>query len=132
MGLGVNQILRQIYENGTKTVLIWVVIHLSDKQFICKTALDYKYIVLDVLVYSIRVLLQVVLYFDLPNRLVKIQITSENTQQYNTPKCPVSYLSSNCFFSAKSFYSFLAGKAKWIEKCSVQSGLVKHSFYSKK
>ena len=48
--------------------------------------------------------------FDLPNRLVKIQITSENTQQYNTPKCPVSYLSSNCFFSAKSFYSFLAGK----------------------
>lgn len=48
MGLGVNQILRQIYENGTKIVLIWVVIHLSDKQFICKTALDYKYIVLDV------------------------------------------------------------------------------------
>ena len=53
MGLGVNQILRQIYENGTKIVLIWVVIHLSDKQFICKTALDYKYIVLDVLVHSI-------------------------------------------------------------------------------
>ena len=53
MGLGVNQILRQIYEDGTKVVLILIVIHLSDKQFICKTALDYKYMVLDVLVHSI-------------------------------------------------------------------------------
>ena len=62
-------------------------------------------------------------------KVVKIQTTSKNTQQYYIPKRLISYLSSKSFFSAKSLLiSYEAGKAKQIEKFSLSSQLVNQVF----
>ena len=63
-------------------------------------------------------------------KVVKIQTTSKNTQQYYTPKHLISYLSSKSFFSAKSLLiSYEAGKAKQIEKFSASSQLVNQQVF---
>lgn len=59
---------------------------------------------------SLIIYLWVVLYFNKPVGQVKIQIMSKNTQQYNTPKCLLSYLlfnMPNCYFSAGEFRRYL-------------------------
>ena len=58
------------------------------------------------------VFLWVVLYFDEPVGRVEIQTMNKYPKQYQTPKCLISYLLSNCFFPAKCFCSFLIRQEK--------------------
>ena len=56
------------------------------------------------------VFLRDVPYFDEPVGLVKIRITSKNTQRYDTPKGLLGYLLSNtpnCCFNASEFRGYL-------------------------
>ena len=84
--------------------------------------------------YYHRVILRVVLLsiFDKPVGRVKSQTMGNNAQWYYTPKRLISYLSSKCFFSSKSFLLISpkggGGEAKRIEKCYARSQPVKQVF----
>ena len=70
-------------------------------------------------------------YFDKPVGQITIQTTNKNTQRYYTPKCLIPVVLSNCLFFCLVFLficSLRAGKAKWIEKLSMHSQLVKQVF----
>ena len=66
-------------------------------------------------------------------RVIKYSTTRKNTQRYYTPKCQISYLFSNCFFSAECFCSFLIRREKQSGQRRVaRSRLVKQAFLQHK
>ena len=93
----------------------------------------YIYIYIFIYVYLIRsfeYFLRIGPYFDKPVGQITIQTTNKNTQRYYTPKYLIPVVLSNCLFFCLVFLfiSLRAGKAKWIEKLSMHSQLVKQAF----